>query len=284
MKDNRFLSVNKAFVSLLLLTNLLNPSYSHSEQGKELRFAVVPQFTHSVIQNQWGPLVSQLSEVIGSKIRLVLYQNMSAFETAIEHGEPDMVYMNPYQVVAIRKKGVVYHPIIRDGSQSLTGILVVLADDGIQSLQDLNGSVIAFPSPKAFAASMYLQSFLINEEHINYIPVYARTHSNSYRYVIYGKAAAAGGVNKTLSSEPDVVKDKLKVIYRTPALASHPVSVHERVPTGIRELAIKYFVNLEKSHDGQKLLNAVQIIKPVIANYERDYMRLEKLNFDSFID
>ena len=245
-------------------------------------FAVVPQFPASIIQRDWAPLLERVGKIAGVRFQLKLYASISDFEKGVLAGEPDFAYMNPYHAVMARK-ALGYTPLLREWKRQLVGILVVPKESPVQTVRDLDGKVVAFPSPNALAASLYMRALLAEKEEINITPVYVKTHSNVYRNVLLGKAVAGGGVNKTLKKESQALQAALRILYRTPGIAPHPVCVHPRVPEDLSQRFVSAFQNLAEDESGKVLLGRVSIPHPVTADYQRDYEPLEDLGLENFL-
>lgn len=264
--------------TLLWFSFLLSPL---GLQAAEYSFAVVPQYTVSKIFSSWQPLLESLEKETGHSFRLRVFKSFKEFETVYQAGEVDFVYFNPYhQVIGHKSQG--YIPIIRDGKRRLTGIIVVRKDRHYKQISELNNSTIAFPAPNAFAASLYMRALLAEKEKLTITPNYVHSHSNAYRHVVTGKAAAAGGVLRTLKKQPKEIRDELMVLYQTPPNSPHPIAVHPRVNKSVREAVMDAILLLKESKSGQELLQSIQIPSPVKANYKRDYQALESLGLEKY--
>jgi phosphonate transport system substrate-binding protein len=249
--------------------------------NQDVSLAVVPQLTPTVTHKNWKPFADRLGRDAGLRIRVQVFRTFDEFETALVNGHADLAYMNPYhQVMARKAQG--YIPLVRDSGQTLAGVLVVPALSTIHSVRELHGKAIGFPDPNAFAASLYLRALLREREKISFTPHYFTTHGNVYRHVIVGTVAAGGGVNRTLSQERPETRAALRVLYETPPSPSHPLSAHPRVPADVRESLIRAIQNLATSEEGRALLKAVQLDKPVRADFARDYQPLAQLNIDRY--
>jgi phosphonate transport system substrate-binding protein len=243
----------------------------------EYVLSIVPQNAPTVAHRDWKPLADRLARDIRIKIRVQVFRTFDEFETSLANGHAELAYMNPYhQIIARKSQG--YIPLVRDSGQNLSGVLVVAASSPIRSVHELQGKTIGFPDPNAFAASLYLRALLQEREKIDFTPRYLTSHGNVYRHVIVGTVAAGGGVNRTLARERPETRAALRVLYETPATASHPLSAHPRVPAAVRESIVLALLALADHEEGRALLKAVQFDKPVRADFERDYLPLEKLN------
>ena len=243
--------------------------------------AIVPQFPAAELHRDWMPLLERLGRDTGLTLTLKLAPNIPRFETEVMLGSPDFAFMNPYHaVMASRAQG--YVPLVHD-TKLLTGILVVPKADPIKSLAELDGKELAFPAPNAFGASLWMRALLAERERIRITPAYVQTHSNVYRQVIRGKAAAGGGVNNTLLQESDEVRASLRVLFETPGVAPHPLSAHPRVPTRVRQALTDAFLQLAAEPAGQTLLKNVAMPRPVPADYARDYRPLEQYRLERYV-
>jgi phosphonate transport system substrate-binding protein len=247
-----------------------------------LSVSVVPQFQPVELQRTWGPALERLEQELGMHFNLRIAKDIPSFEDDFKNGRSDLVFLNPYHMVMARKAQA-YEPVVRDVTP-LAGLLVVHKDDPIRSVQDLKGKDIAFPAPNAFGASLWIRA-LLNEQHkVPFQPMYARTHTNAYRQVLVGRAAAAGGIRATLDREPEEVRKQLRVLMETPAVPPHPLAVHPRVSSAVRLGLFKALERWRADPGGQALLQGIQMPRPVAANYARDFAPLEKLRLEKYVE
>jgi len=242
--------------------------------------SVVPQLTPVAIHQDWTPILEKLGTATGLTFELVVESSIPAFEESILSGTPDFAFMNPYHcIIAKHHKG--YIPLLRDSANMLEGILVVRKDSPINSLDELNEQSVAFPAPNAFAASLLIRAQLA-KNHVNIIPNYVKTHSNVYRSVLLGDAIAGGGVNNTFEREPADVREQLRILYVTPQSAPHALGANPRITKAVRDKVITSFIQLSKDPANAALFDAIQMPKPIQADYSRDYKPLEALGLDKF--
>lgn len=243
--------------------------------------AIVPQFTPTVTEKMWSPVIKELSQASGAPLTLKYYKNIAEFEKGLSRGEVDFAYMNPYHVVMFKKN---YKPLIKDGKQKLRGILVVPDDGKYKNVKELNGKKIAFPSPNAFAASLLVRAQLKYVEKIDFEPVYVNTHTNVYKYVLIGDSDAGGGVNKTLKKESLEIQSKLRTLYATPEVSPHPFCANKKLSDSVSKKVEEAFLKLTSSGQAVgKALEEIEISQPARADYKTDYEYLEKLNISKLV-
>ena len=246
-----------------------------------LVLSVVPRSPPPETHREWSPFVERLSRDIGRPVALKIFSGISEYEQFTQSGRADLTFSNPYEFVQLHKR-LGFIPLVRDDAERLSGALVVRSNDTLQSIRELDGQIIAFPHPNAFGASLYMRALLTTEFGIRFTPTYVSTHGNVYRSVILEKARAGGGVNVTLNKEPPAVRNQLRVLYETPALAPHPLSAHPRISAGLREKIQAAILRMADDEAGKAILARVTLTKPVRADYARDYQVLERLHLEKY--
>lgn len=247
----------------------------------EYTLAIVPQSSPTSTQRQWAPFAAHLGSEIGEKIQVRVYRTFDEFETDLVNGRVDFAYMNPYHLLIARKEQG-YVPLVRDGSRPLSGVLVVRNDSPVKSPRDLNGQILGFPDPDAFASSLYMRALLQEKEKVRFETRYFTTHSNVYRHVILGTVAAGGGVNVTLARERPETRNELRVLYETPPTSPHPLCAHPRISPTLQQRIIQAVLRMAEDESGRDALKLIDIPQPVRASYVRDYQPLEKLQLEKY--
>lgn len=266
---------------LLLLGMLFFTASGNATPVHQYSLAVVPQQDAIVTQRNWAPFLKALSLRTSMQFKLNIARSIPDFEVDVLQGLNDFAYMNPYHAILAKHK-MGYEPLIRNGAKELHGILVVRRDSNITDVSQLNNKEVVFPSPNAFGASLFMRALLHSKWDINILPRYVDTHANVYRNVLYKKASAGGGVDKTLQQEHAGMREKLRVLYKTPSSAPHPLSVHPRVPTVLAERVQQAIIDMWQDKNERHLLDNVQLSSPILADYQRDYAPLEKLGLEKY--
>lgn len=242
---------------------------------------VTPQLAPEVMHRAWTPLLEAVARETGVELTLTIPPSIAGMEALLLRGLPDFAFANPYMMLPARKAQG-YVPLVRNGKTRLVGHLLVRKDSPVKTLRDLDGATIAFPSPNAFAAALYIRAHLAREN-VRFTPVYVSTHSNVYRHVLFGQAAAGGGVNISLDREPDDIKGLLRPVYSTPPLVPHAFAAHPRVAAAVRERVVAAILRLAARPEHHQMFEASQLPEPVRADYARDYAPLEGLDLERFL-
>ena len=245
-----------------------------------LTLGVVPQFEHRRTLEIWNPIIERLRTATDCEIKFVGALSIPEFESHFKSGVYDIAYVNPYHSVqAYDSQG--YLPLIRSGKRQLQGILTVPKDSNLNTVEDLNGSQIAFPAPNALGASLLMRAELTNIHGVDFIPKYVGTHTSVYLNVFKKLTAAGGGVQRTFDSQDDRLKDNLRVLYRTSKVASHPVIAHPRIGEDVAAAIVAEMMTIQETNPD--LLAGIPMKAPVEATLD-DYAPLRDLGLENFID
>lgn len=266
-------------VSLCISLGILSTKVVNAEDNF-YAVGIVPQFGVKRIHQIWKPILDELQRRTGYNFIIHGTPTIPDFEKEFIQGNFDFAYMNPYHAL-VAAKVQSYSPILSDQGHRLHGILVVRQDNPVKSPAELDGQRIAFPAPNALGASLLMRAEFEDIYHISIEPVYVKTHSSVYLNVVMGLTEAGGGVQKTLIQQPADIQNKLRVLHKTSGVASHPITVHPRVPEQVKVSVLHAMLEMGQSEEGRKLLSRIpmnSIGKADISDYYPiSSMKLERL-------
>jgi phosphonate transport system substrate-binding protein len=242
-----------------------------------LSFGVVPQQSASKLALSWGPLLAWIENETGISLRFKTAPNIPTFEKRLARGEYDFSYMNPYHYTVFSQKPG-YRALAHARDKRINGIIVTRKDAPFQSLDELSGSVVAFPSPAAFAASILTRSEFTNRN-IEITPAYVSSHDSVYRSIAKGLYPAGGGVLRTLDALAPEVREQLRILWITPGYTPHAVSAHPRVPVDTITRIQSALVKLDQTQEGRALLDNLKI-KGWQRATDHDWDDVRALNID----
>ncbi len=194
-------------------------------------FGIVPQQSATRLAADWVPLMRKLSEETGKRILFTTTKDIPTFEKCLSAGAYEFAYMNPYHYVVFHEKAG-YEAFAHQAGAKLKGILVARKDGKVNSLDDLSGTSIAFPSPAAFGASVLPRAEL-RQRGISFLPQYVKSHDSVYRSVAAGLHPAGGGVTRTFNNLPGELGGQLRVIYQTREYTPHAFAAAPSVDAAV---------------------------------------------------
>lgn len=198
-----------------------------SAWAEPLYFGVVPQQSAIRTATLWGPLVSHLAAETGLEIQLKTSRDIPTFEQELAKGAFHFAYMNPYHFTVFNENPGYQAMAHRDG-QGIRGVIVVAKDSDITELGQLDGGVVAFPAPAAFAATLITGAEL-TAAGVTFIPRYTLSHDSVYRAVSAGLMPAGGGIGRTLAAVDADTRSLLRVLHTTAAYTPHAIAAAPQV-------------------------------------------------------
>jgi phosphonate transport system substrate-binding protein len=259
---------------ILLFALLLPFSSNLAADGSSFSFGVVPQQSASKLAQLWGPVLQQLTQDSGIKLRFATAPDIPTFEKRLAEGEYDFAYMNPYHYTVFQKTNG-YRALARARDKQIKGVFVVRAESPIQRLVDLAGTTLAFPAPAAFAASIVTQTHL----KVNDIPFqakYVSSHDSVYRTVAKGIYPAGGGIMRTLNNVDSEIRKQLRVLWTSQGYTPHAIAAHPRVNDENLYRLQQALVNLDQRDEGATTLQKIKIKAFQVAS-DRDWDDIRNL-------
>lgn len=220
-----------------------------------LRFGVLNQRSVLLTAQLWNPILNYVSAKTGVPLVLKMGKNADETTAMTVRGEFDFVYTNHLFTPERDKLG--YHVIARFKGEGISGMVVTSPTSPYQKLNDLQGKVVAFPTPNGFSAYALPMDGLVKAD-VHVQPVFVGNQEAALSNVQYGKAAAAGVNNLIFASYTDREKTNFRVLYQSPYYFDLPVMANPRVPVSTVNAVQYALVNMAQDAEGRRILAAVQ--------------------------
>ena len=233
-----------------------------------INFGIVPQQSATEIAKLWTPILKYLSVKTGYQIELQTAKDISVFEERLAAGEYDIAYMNPYHYTVFHRAPG-YQVFAKEKDKQLVGIIVVRADSDYQSLADLKGQTLAFPSPIALAASVLPRAYLRNQG-IPFTPKYVSSHDSVYLSVIQGLYPAGGGIMRTFNTLSPERATRLRVLWKSPGYTPHAIAAHPRLPKKTVKRIQQAMLSMDRDPQALALLKEIDF-KGIVSAVDADY-------------
>ncbi len=216
----------------------------------------------------------QLAQMIQDKTGLVIKANVgtdfAAVREAMGASKAHIGWMNTFNyVLAHEKYGVdVALVTVRFGSTSYKGQIIVRADSGIKTLDDLKGKVMCWVDPNS-TSGYIVPRIMLKANGIDPDKDFAKTieagsHNNVVTQVYNGDCdAGATYVDARSSVEKDIpdVKEKVIAIATTADIPNDNVSFIKDFPQAERDKIVNALLEISNSEEGKKALNELYSIE-----------------------
>ena len=250
------------------------PEFSKTapRQIQEYIFGVHPLHNPKRLQEIFGPLTDYLSEKIPNAIfRLEASRNYASYDEKLYAGKFHFALPNPYQTVNSLKHGYSVFGKMGD-DENFCGIIIVLKNGNIKTIEDLKGKAVSFPAPTALAATMMPQYYMqmhgidvMKDIDIKYVG----SQESSIMNVFYGNTVAATTWpppwNAFIKEHPEIAQ-KLEVKWTTKHLINNGLVVRNDVPLEVVKQVEEIFFNLHTHEKGKFWLKRMELSKFESAN------------------
>lgn len=251
-----------------------------------LKFGVLNQRPVALTAQLWNPILRYLGEKSGVPLTLAMGKTAQETTNRTVAGQYDFVYTNHLFTPERDKLG--YKVIARFNTDEIRGQIVVPSNSSIQSLSDLNGKKVVFPSAEAFAGYA-LPMRALQDNNVQIEACYAGNQEGAMMQLSSGTAVAAGVNDVLMKNFSQREGFPYRAIYTSEPYHSLPVMVHPRVPHSKVNKVRSAMLAMGSDAEGRKVLDAanailktdgpLEIIKAGnddYNNYRRFYRRMRK--------
>ena len=243
-----------ALMATAISSTPINTGADQNQPGYS--FGVVPQQSATALAQSWVPIFRYISAKTGLKLHFRTARDIPTFETRLAAGEYDFAYMNPFHYVTYQADPG-YQAFANQAHKKIRGILVRAKGSAIDSLEDLSGQTLAFPSPAAFAASLLPRGEL-NRAGIPITPKYVGSHDSVYRSVAKGLFPAGGGIERTFNTVRADIRDQLEVLWTSQGYTPHAFAAHPRVPREVVNRVAAAMIAMQQDPEALALLAKIK--------------------------
>jgi phosphonate transport system substrate-binding protein len=214
-------------------------------------------------------LAEMIEEKTGLVVKAEVGTDFAATREAMGAGKAHVGWLNTFNyVLANEKYGIdVGLVTVRFGSNSYKGQINVLADSGIESLDDLKGKVMCWVDPNSTSGYIIPRIMLmangIDPDNDFAETIEAGSHNNVVTQVYNGDCDAGATYADARSSiEDDVadVKEKVVVLAETTDIPNDSVSFIKDLDPEVREKIVTALLEIAETEEGQAALESLYSI------------------------
>ena len=215
----------------------------------------------------------EIAQMITDKTGLVVQANVgtdfAAVREAMGAGKAHIGWLNTFNYVLANEKYGVEAALVtvRFGANFYTGEIIVRADSGITSLDDLKGKTFCWVDPNSTSGYIIPRIMLkangIDPDTDFAKQVEAGSHNNVVAAVYNGDCDAGACYSDARSSIAEDyadVTDVVSILATTTEIPNDNVSFAKNVPADIRDQVTQALLDISASEDGQAALNSLYSI------------------------
>ena len=206
---------------------------------------LIPADDAAEMLRAYEPVKEYLSEKLGIPVEIQVTSDYTAAIEAMRSKHIDMAWFGPFSyIIAANVAGAeaIVNGVRRsDGKSDYHSIIVVRADSGIETLEDLKGKSFAFVDPASTSGNLIPRKMLI-ENGINpdkdfSMSYYAGTH-NSVEYAVANRKVDAGADSDNsydrMVKAGEIDPKINKIIYTSPSIPGSPIVVRGDLPADFK--------------------------------------------------
>ncbi|NER26287.1 MAG: phosphate/phosphite/phosphonate ABC transporter substrate-binding protein [Symploca sp. SIO1C4] len=196
--------------------------------------------------------------------------DLNTITTWLESGEVDIYFDSPYPAMIVSDKSGA-EPILRRwkyGQAEYFGVFLAMKKQGITSLSELQGKMIAFEKPIS-TSGYFLPLVLLRENGLNPVEksspdqpvaadevgyIFSDDDENTIQWVISGRVAAGAADISTFRSIPESSRESITVLAETEKVSRHLVLLREGIEPEKAEAIKNLLLGMDKTPEGKEVL------------------------------
>ncbi|HET6720098.1 MAG TPA: phosphate/phosphite/phosphonate ABC transporter substrate-binding protein [Rhodocyclaceae bacterium] len=217
------------------------------------RFGVIPQRSAVLAAQYWNPILKYVGSKTGLGLELRIAKTAPEHAAMIGRGEYDLIYSN--HQFKPENDGQGYRVFARPLDGDMSGQIVVLAHSPLQSLADLEGKEVVFPSEVAFVGYTVPMDALARAG-VKVKPLFASNQEGAMGQLRAGRAVAAGVNSKVMQDYAKREGLGYRVLWSSESYLNIPLAAHPRVASKDLAAIQSAFVDMAADPEGQRILQA----------------------------
>jgi len=228
-----------------------------------IRMMFVPSGDAQVIVKGGQEVAKLLQKETGLHFKTSVATSYAAVIEAMGAGKVDIGWLATFSYVLAKDKYDVELLLVvqRFGSPFYRGQIMVRADSGINSLDNLQGKRFAFVDPASTSGHLYPKTLLLSKgldpKTFFSKTIFVGSHNavvlSIYKGEVDGGAAYDGSRAAVAKTYPDVF-EKIKVLAYTKEIPNDTVSVRKELPEGLKVKLRNGLKKISDSPKGSKIL------------------------------
>lgn len=244
--------MNRLIAAAAALTALwCSPAIAAGAEPTPLSFGVITQRSPVLTAQYWNPILRYVSEKSGVTLRLKLAKTGSDHSEMISRGEFDFIYSN--HNFTPRNDHVGYRVIARPIEAAITGQIVVSSESPVNTLADLEGREVVFPSKAAFVG-YYVPMNALLAAGVKVKPLFAGNQEGAMGQLKSGRVVAAGVNSQIMRDYAEREQYNYRVLWSSEPYLNIPISAHPSVPAAQVKAVQSALISMSADATGQKVL------------------------------
>ncbi|MBI5921642.1 MAG: phosphate/phosphite/phosphonate ABC transporter substrate-binding protein [Betaproteobacteria bacterium] len=225
--------------------------YAAATDDKVYSFGVLNQQSAQLTAERWNPILRHVSQVSGIRLLLRMAPTVQETDAAMGRGEYDFMFTNHIFQSAYERVG--YRVLARAGGELNYGVIIVTPESPAQTLTDLQGQPVAFPSADAFMSYAATQVGLMKAG-VAVQAVFAGNQEGAVAQLRARRVVAASLHARLLLDYAQRENFQFRELYATPRYPELAVIAHPRVASRVADKVSAALIGMNTGIEGAEIL------------------------------
>ena len=269
-------------IAILLITVLLAAIHPAQAQQKPYRFSPVNQWDINLTASYWNPIINYVAEKSGVPLQLKIGRTSADTTAFVLAQEVEFSFTN--HLFSPQRAALGWKVFGRRKAPVPHAQIVVLAESGITSLQQLRDQEVAFAGNEAFLGYKVPLAHLLSQD----IPVKALFSGNqnaAFTQLVAGRAKAVGSNSMLVTGFMEREKKALRVLWSSEEYHDLALMVSPKVPDAEVRAVAAAFLGMHLDPRGSKILEvASKEVSLTLADHFIPASMADYANYVRFFD
>lgn len=275
-------------LSLLVILSLLGCG-EEAELGTKrnpIKMYFVPSMEAGKIVTSGQEVADYITQKTGYQFKVAVPTSYASVIEALGTNETDIAWLATFAYILAHEKfgAEVALTTVRNGLESYRGQFLARSDSGIETLEDIEGKVIAYTDAASTSGYLYPSAILAKKGIEPKDMMYAGGHPQAILAVYQGTADVGctfwsppgedGSIKDArravIDTYPDVV-DKVKIIGYTDWIPNDTVTFRKEFPAEMREEIVQCLLDFAATDEGHEILLTLLDIDDFVRADDSDY-------------
>ncbi len=268
---------------LLLLAGCYKPQSESHELGSAenpLVMAFVPSTEAEKVVSSGEELCDMLTAQTGLHFNSMVATSYVGIVEAMAADKVQVGWLPPMAYVFANERNgdQAILKVVRHGKSTYRGQILVMADSGIETLEDLKGKRIAYPDAASTSGHLYPKTLLIEsgiDPELDLEENFSGSHDAAVLALVKGSVDAAccfeDARTKLAESGLDDIMQSTRVLSYTPEIPADNVSVTSELDPELTRRITQGLLTLAGSEEGARILFELYEIEGLEAALDADY-------------
>jgi phosphonate transport system substrate-binding protein len=233
----------------------------------ELIIGIFPRHNYTETFRMYNPMAKYLERHLHRKVRLETARDFNIFWANVSRGRYDLVHFNQYHYLVANNK-YNYRILLKNeelGSATISSIIMVRKDSGINRLHELKGKRVIFGGDKTAMMSYLIPKKMLLDAGLqatDYTSEFARNPPNALMAVYLGRAEACGlgdVIPRLKSMTQRINVDELKIIAQSPKYPHLAWAINKRVNEQLKNKIERLLLDLNTTPSGKHILKRAKM-------------------------